>query len=243
MTFSYDRIWQDAVAMGRANASVLVALLGLFVFLPALALFMLAPVPDGGAATGPNAFQPIVDWYRANLLWLVLANAFAAFGRAAILVLLLDRSRPTVAVALGIAAALFPAFFAVEILRNVAIGIGFVAFIVPGLYLLGRFAAAGPLVIDRKMTNPLRAIGESWRLTDGIGWRIAGLFLLIAVVSWVALTAAVSTIKVLGGLLLPEAARVLLGAVGDALSTTVLAAIFALLAAAIYRQIAPSTTN
>lgn len=236
MTFSYDRVWHDAIALGRANISLLLAVLGMFVFLPSLALFLLLPVPEA-AASGTNPLQPVVDWYRANLLWLVLANAFAAFGRAAILVLLFDRSRPTVGVALGTAGSLFPAFFAIEVLSNFALGAGFVAFVIPGLYLLGRLSVVGPLLVDRQMTNPLRAFADSWRATDGVGWRIAGLVLLVAVVSWVALTAAVSTVKVVGGLLLPTAGKAIVGAASDAASTTVLAAIFVLLAAAIYRQI------
>lgn len=235
MPFSYDKAWADLVAMLRANWAVLIALTGAFIFFPAFALLTYAPMPEGDP--NGNPFELIRAYYEANLVWFVLVNAISAYGQAAILVLLLDLNRPTVGDALRIAGWLFPSFLVAQILTNLAIGFGFVLLIVPGLYLLGRLSITGPLIADRRERNPIEAIAQGWRATDGIGWRIVGLFLLVVIVAWVAFSAATSALTVLGSLIVAESARPIVGGFAGALSSAALGLLIILLTAAIYRQI------
>lgn len=234
MMFSYDRAWQDLMAMLRANWAVLIALTGAFIFFPAFALLTYAPMPEGDVNANP--LELIRTYYEANLLWFVLVNAIAAYGQAIILVLLLDRNRPTVGDAMRIAGGLFPSYLAAQILTNLAIGFGFVLLIVPGLYLLGRLAVTGPLIADRRERNPIEAIKLAWQATAGIGWRIVGLILLIVLVAWIAFSAATSAFTVLGSLIVSESARPIVGGFAGALSSAALGLLVILLTAAIYRQ-------
>jgi hypothetical protein len=76
--------------------------------------------------------------------------------------------------------------FAVGVLAGIAIGIGLLLLIVPGLFLLTIWAVLVPsIVIDR--TGVFGAFGRSRQLVRGDGWRVFGvivvLFLLQVVIS------------------------------------------------------------
>lgn len=238
MPFSYDRAWQDVMAMFRADWALLVTLAGVFIFFPALVLFLYAPMPeaqpDGSAET---SLQVLATYYQANMLWFVLVNAIGAFGQAVILALLLDRDRPTVGEALAGAGVLFPGFFVVQLVTNFATGAALMLLVVPGLYLLGRFEAVGPLLIERRIANPLRAIAEGWRMTEKRGWRITGMVLLVVIVGWVVTSAATSALTILGSMAVPESVRPLVGGLAGGLSSAALALLMTVLSAAIYRQL------
>lgn len=239
MPFSYDRAWQDVTAMFRGSWVLLLTLAGVFVFFPAFVLFVFAPMPEAQPDGAPQAaFELIYAYYQNTMVWLILVNAIGAFGQAAILSLLLDRARPTVREALGAAAALFPAYFVVQLLTNFATGAALMLFIVPGLYLLGRFSVVGPLLIADRLGNPIRAIAAGWQATDKRGWRIAGLVLLVFIVSWIAMSAATSILTILGSLLVTESIRPLVGGFAGALSSAGVSLLLTVLSAAIYRQLA-----
>ncbi len=242
MSFSYDRVWADVVAMIRTNAALLATLAGVFVFLPSLALGMYAPMPappSGG--DGSDGMRFLVDYYRANLPLLLLVNIIGTFGQAAILTLLLDRDRPTVGDALGSSARLLPVYFVLTIITNFAVVIGLFLFLVPGIYLLGRLSIAGPVMVAEGVGNPVEAIRQGWTYTKGLGWRIAGLAMLVGIVAWIAVSAASSVLAVVAGLLLPTGSRVVARAFADALGGGALAVLIAVLVAAIYRQLRGGT--
>lgn len=242
MNFSYDRVWADVVAMIRANGVLLATLAGAFIFLPSLALWMYAPMPSppsGGESNEGMRF--LLDYYRGNWPLLLLVNLVSTFGQVAILTLLLDRDRPTVGEALGVSARLLPVYFVMTIMTNFAVGIGFFLFIVPGIYLLGRLALTGAVMVGDGVTNPVEAMRLSWTYSNGLGWRIAGLVLLIGIVAWIALSAASSVLGVVAGLLLPEGAGAVAKAFADALAGGGLALLMAVLTAAIYRQLRSDT--
>jgi membrane-anchored glycerophosphoryl diester phosphodiesterase (GDPDase) len=67
------------------------------------------------------------------------------------------------------------------IIISITIGFGFALFIIPGIYLLGRLIVAAPAMVAENRRNPIQAIGESWRLTKGRGWAIAGLVLVVGI--------------------------------------------------------------
>lgn len=223
--------------MFRADWPLLLTLAGVFVFFPAFALFLFAPMPEGQAQVSDQMLQQIIAYYKANMIWFVLVNAISAFGQAAILALLLDRARPTVGEALTHAGTLFPSYFIAQFLTNFATGAA-VILVVPAIYLLGRFATVGPLLVAERVTNPIRAIGAGWRETHQRGWRVAGLILLVAIVAWIAMTAATSALTILLALVVPESMRPLTGGLGSALDSTALTLIMVVLSAAIHRQLA-----
>jgi len=237
MTFSYDRVWQDVTAMLKANVGVLVSLGGAFLFLPSFALLLFAPMPQGQAETGTAALDALIGYYRHNIVGFVIANIVSTFGQATVLVMLIDRSRPTVADALGIAARLFPAYLVVSLLTSFAMGAGFALLIVPGVYLLGRLAVAGPVVVDGHRGDPFSAMTAAWRATDHLGWRLAGLALLIGVVAWIGFSAATSIVTVGASFMLPSTTLPAINAFANAVGGAALAMLMAVLSVAIYREL------
>lgn len=238
MNFSYDRVWADVVAMVRANGALLATLAGAFLFLPSFALWLFSPMPEpptGG--DGSEGLKFLTAYYQSNWPGLLIVSAVSTFGQAAILSLLLDRDRPTVGEALNKAGRLFPMYFALGILTSLAMGIGFVFLFVPGIYLLGRLVIAGPVMIGEGATNPVEAIKRGWDYTAGLGWRIAGLVLLVGIVGWIGFSAATSVLGVIAGLVLPSGASAVVKALADALGGAALALLIAVLSAAIFRQL------
>jgi hypothetical protein len=248
MTFSYDRAWADVVAMMRANWAILLTLTGIFIFLPLFAQGLLLPAPVLPTVENPGSREETLKLFYAlyeyilHYLWVFLmVNIITAFGQIVIFVLLIDSRRPTVAEALYSGMRLFPGYFSAGLLANFAVAFGIIwLFVVPGLYLLGRFMVLGPVIADLRCANPIVGLRESVRRTRGYGWRIVGLVLLVFCVGWVAATAAASVITIIGSLLLPDSVDPMAGALGGAIGSAAFGLLIILLSAGIYRQLAPS---
>ncbi len=238
MPFSYDRAWADLTAMFRANWALLLAITGALIFFPSFALFTFVPMPEPPEGGQGDLFRLLYDYYAANVVWFVLVTAITTFAQGAILVLLLDRGRPTVGEAMGVAGRLFPSLFLAQLMTNLALTIGFMLLLIPGIYLFGRFAVVAPRIADRRLTNPVAGIAESWRLTEKRGWRIVGLLLLVVVVAWIAFSAIQSVLTIVGGFLVPVESRHVVSGFATALSSAALNLLMIVLGAAIYRQLA-----
>ncbi|CAN5516136.1 hypothetical protein BH10PSE14_BH10PSE14_23830 [soil metagenome] len=72
----------------------------------------------------------------------------------------------------------FPSFFGVNLLSGLAILLGFLALIVPGVFLLARWSAAdGALLSEGEGISA--ALGRSWHITAPHVWPIAGALLIV----------------------------------------------------------------
>ncbi|MDA3891477.1 MAG: hypothetical protein PF517_07395 [Salinivirgaceae bacterium] len=58
-----------------------------------------------------------------------------------------------------------------SLLKFAIIGIGFAFLIIPGIIFACRLVFVPYLVMDKRL-DPVKAVEESWRLTQGYGWRI-----------------------------------------------------------------------
>ena len=72
-----------------------------------------------------------------------------------------------------------PSFFAAIFLSRIAIVIGYLSFIVPGIILHISFQFAGYFIVERKM-GPIAALKASWQLCDGARMQL----FLLAIVSY-----------------------------------------------------------
>ena len=73
---------------------------------------------------------------------------------------------------------------AASILNAIAVGVGFVLLIVPGIMLYCRWAVIAPIVVEER-TGPIAAFGRSAALTDGARWKVLGLTALVVVGAWI----------------------------------------------------------
>ena len=74
-------------------------------------------------------------------------------------------------------------FALVSIITGVITLIGFVLLIIPGIYLMLRFALVKFLIIDRKNVGIIEAMHESSNLTLGVKWELLGLLLVILLIN------------------------------------------------------------
>ena len=183
MKISFSGVWDDTVRLLRANASLFIAIAGAFLFLPSLILGYVAPQPTGGAG-GPDG-AALANYFAENWELFLLVNVIGFVGSLALLILALDQGRPTVGGAIRGALVLLPTYFLTGILSFILIGIASLAFILPGLYLIGRLATAGPVIVAENRRNPFDAIGRSFAVTKGNGWANLGLILIVVITFWV----------------------------------------------------------
>jgi len=232
MTFSYSAAWDDTVGMLRTHGSLIGAIAGVFLFLPAVLLAHFVPPPEDQSA---QMIEQLTGYFTSNLHWFILSRLLGMLGAIAILTLLFERGQVTVGGAITGAVPLLPFYFLTSMLSGIAIGVGLFLLIVPGLYLIGRLAVAGIVVVAEGRRNPIDAIQRSVSLTKGNGWSILGLIIVVAIAGFVCVLAATSVVGILL-LLLGDIGKLLQSILSAALSSA-LNVVLLLLCTAVYRQL------
>lgn len=232
MRFSYSAVWNETLAILRSHASLLIAIAGVFMFLPSVLSGYLIPPPQGGDES--RAVQELVGWFSANWPWLLLVNIVSMIGTIAIFQLIFDRGRPTVGGAIAGAFLLLPAYLLASIIIGFLTAIGLILLIIPGLYIFARFTPFGPVIVAERR-GPIDAIGRTFAVTRGKGWAILGLVIVIVLAGAViniALTAVVGSILLLVG---GQDLGKLLALLFESALGTIFAIVMLALFAAIYR--------
>jgi hypothetical protein len=237
--FTQNEAWADTLRLTRAHWPALIAIAGVFNFLPTLLVNHFFPMSDPPVAADVQVYvQFMLDYYRQNALPVVLQSFVVMTGTAAMLRLVFARTG-TVGGALLFGIALLPVYSILIVLMNLAIGAGFMLLIVPGLYLLGRLLPASPAMVAEERRNPLDALRRGWALSEGHGWLVVSLYLLVAIPAGILMLA----ISLVTGIVFKAAAGPELGTLLEmivlcamqAVATTLLT----MLSAAIYRALAP----
>lgn len=237
--FTQNEVWADTLRLTRAHWPALIAIAGVFVFLPTLLVNHFFPQGEPPQGADLQAMiQFALDYYRQNALWVVLQSFVVMTGTAAMLRLVFARGG-TVGGALVYAILLLPVYSILIVLMNLAVGAGLVLLIVPGLYLWGRLLPAGPAMVAEDRRNPIDALQRGFALSKGHGWLAVGLYLLVAIPGAILML----VLSQLGGIAFILAAGQQLGTL---LATILLCALQALLTAlltmltaALYRALAP----
>lgn len=235
LKFSYDQAWADCVAIARSNTSLLLAITGAFILLPQFAQGLFVPPPeiagfDQAAITAWNKY------FSENFLKLFLLNLPVALGQSAILSLVLAPEKPTVAQALSSAAVLLLSIIALSLIVNLMIFGGFILFIVPGVYLLGRLSVAMAAQMAERIANPITAVQRSMALTTKNGFEIAGLMILIIVVGYILAMAIGAVVGIILTLILPSFAATTAISLLQATLASLTLLLLTILSAAIYVQ-------
>jgi hypothetical protein len=232
MPFEMNRAWNDAVRLLTRNRDVVLIVAGVFFFLPYFAFMLVGPDPMAGV----NPAQPLgaeeavarMGQFYKDAWWaFVLMAVLQAIGMLGLLAVLTDRRRPTVAEALKIGVLKVVPYIVSYLLVGflLALAVGILATLAavggaPGLSVLVvllaivawialfvRFSLVGPVMVKENLFNPLAALGRSWTLTKGHGWRLFAFFALLFIVIIVVTMVVSSITTLLFGLLGPEIAR------------------------------------
>ena len=237
--YNQNDAWADAVRLTRTHWAALIAIAGVFVFLPTLLVNHFYPMGDPPVGADTQVFvQFVMDYYRENALPVVLQSFVTMTGSVAMLRLVFAQSG-TVGGALVFAIAMLPVYSIMMVLLGLAVGLGLALLIVPGLYLFGRLLPAGPAMVAEQRRNPIDALKRGFALSEGHGWLNVSLYLLVAMPGAVLML----VLSWLSGILFTFAAGQQLGTLLAMIvlcaGNAVLVALLTMLTAAIYRALAP----
>ena len=256
--------WKEASGQVSANRDVFLALAGVFFVVPSLALSVIGGEPAVVTGMQREAMMAAISAFYADAWWLILASAvLQVVGVLAILTLMRDRSRPTVGeairnalsgllpylgaqllfamvlglvggLAIGLAAAVFPALAPV----------GALLLFIVALFFVVRLILVAPVIAVEGQRNPLVAIKRSWTLTKGQFWRIFGFLALVMILFLVVLGVIMLVVGVVLALFASGETQRLLAAVVSSVLTAIVVTYVIGIIAAIHRQLAgPGTAG
>ncbi len=200
MKLDMGNAWNEATHLLSANRELLAIIAGIFVFLPAIVLAVIAPEMAAGPAQ-VNPDDPMAaarEFYSANGLWLLLIAIINAVGSLSLFALLRD-ARPTVGEAISTGVKTLLPYLLAQILLllvlaiavgvpgGLAMGIGGpVAGVLVGViaavafvYIMIKFSLLAPaMVIDGEL-NPVSALRTSWNATKGNSLRLLLFYVLL----------------------------------------------------------------
>lgn len=218
MNLKLGSVCAEAAALWRRDAAILWPLAGVFFFLPWVVVRLSMPdAPLLDPAGSPDQrFAAAIAYYRQILPWMFAVGLITQFGTATLLSLYLTGDRPSVADAIGTALRRFLRVIVASFLTNLVLVAGFLLFVFPLFYLLGRLFPVTASVIARGEIGLIDAMVEGvalsrgsepgpFRIPGGRAWALCGLALTLfcamyASAIMVNATAAVATMLGLKGI-------------------------------------------
>ena len=234
MKFSSSAAWAETTAMARRNPGLIATVAGVFIFLPYMILAYLLPPPD--TSDPSRVLEVIGTYFTSNLHWFLLQGVVAMVGTIAILLLVFSRDI-SVGGAIGATIPILPFYFLASLVGGLIVGLGFLLLIVPGLYLWGRLAPLGPVVVAENRRNPIDAVTRTFALTRNKGWAIFFYILLVAVAAAILFAVVGALVGMILVLILGQNLGGLLATIVGAAFDAALAVLLTLVGAGIYRQL------
>jgi len=209
-----------------------------FIFLPAL-LFAVFLKPDEPRTEDlGRLIELLIAWYQAVAPWLLLQALISMIGAAAMLRLVFAE-RTTVGGALAFGLMLLPFYFLMSLISGLIVCLGLIFLLLPGLYLLGRVAPAGAVMVAENRRSPIDAIRRSFALTQGQGWAILGLLLIVGIVGGISIGVASALLGIVFHLVAGQELGTLLTTIVSTVFSAAFSTLIVMLYAAIYRALAP----
>jgi hypothetical protein len=236
MRLSYNAVWDDLVSQFKAHAELILVVAGVFIFIPSLAQALFVPPPEITSFT-VEAAEQVIAYFQDNAAALILFSIPISLGNAALLALVLDPARLTVAGAIQSAARLLISFVALGLIMRVLISFGMFAFVLPGLYIWARILLAEPAMMAERLNNPLTALSRSLTLTRGNSLAVLGMLIIVCVLTWLLTTVASALIGLLSLALLSAGGAEIVKHLMAAISASVFAIVLTLLSASFYRAV------
>jgi hypothetical protein len=235
--FDMGAAWSDARLLLSSYGGLVWAVAGVFLLLPQFVMGLSAPPPP----TLPNgatfeqmmtAWQP---WFQQVFPYQLIGGLLTLIGTLSIMRLWLTRTSISVGEAIkGSFLILIPVFVA-QLLTSVAMFFGFMALIIPGLFLAARFSLVAAVAADQRARGPIGLISASWNLTRGNALSLIFYYFLIFVAVAVVYLVA---IMILGGLVswIPSIGPVL-GVLVESVLTMAVTVVILAVTTAVYRQL------
>lgn len=231
--------WNDVMQLFRQNRELLLSVAGVFILLPSLAFAYFVPqpvTPEGADFT--ELAETMRQFYVNNIFWIALVGLANGFATLAMLVLMLDRDRPSVGHALRRALALLLPYYAMGILSSIAVFLGSLAFVLPGIYIFIKLVIAGPVMVAERIASPVAALRRSWRLTKGNSGRVLLFVVIIAITAFFVYLTSVTVVGLVIRLAVSAELADTLTTLIDSVLSMVLTVLMVCVYAAIYRQLA-----
>ncbi|MDT0575774.1 hypothetical protein RM533_06205 [Croceicoccus sp. F390] len=196
--------WNRASSMIAANREMLLVLAGVFFLLPQLIVtFALPAVPAG--LEGEALAEAIGDTYLAWWPLLLGSLIVQALGLLAVVALLADPARPTVAEAVRRGTAALPTYIAAQLVVVAGVGLLMLLVLLPfgftgnagivaigtgiafaaALYMLVRLSLLAPVIIAANLRNPFDALQHAWTLTRGQAGRLLFFLMMLSLAALV----------------------------------------------------------
>ena len=198
---NYMQCWNGAMALLGAHKEAILAIAGVFLFLPTFlfAQFVEQPVLTGDEdAAGLLAVYSV--YFSENALSIMLSNLVISFGGLAIYFTLASSRNDSVADDLMAALKAFLIYLIANLLTGLLTVMGFLFLILPGLYIACRFILVPVVIVDQGERNPIEALKRSWALTRNNGFSILLFILIIAVVGTITVGALEAVTGIITGL-------------------------------------------
>ena len=234
----YSSIWKDTQTQLATHREGVAAIAGVFLFLPDWVARLFSGQPDIEGANTPAAMiAAYQEFFADNWLLLLPSGLLGLFGAAALYVLLTRQDMATIGSALRQALILLPFYFLMQLIGGVATMLGLLLLVLPGLYIAGRLVPLASVTVAETRLGLTGILSRSWKMTEGNGWSIIFLALIVSLVS----TLAAMVIGLIVGLICrlaagPDGVPLIETGVDTALGAAI-ATIMISLSVAIYRHL------
>lgn len=202
MKLDMGNAWNEATGMISANRELVAIIAGIFVFLPAIVLAVVAP----GLVAGPGEVNPddpmatMQEFYAKNGMWFIILAIINAIGSLSLFALFAD-NRPTVGDAITTGVKSLLPYLAAQILLVIVLAIAFgipigLAFAAGGpaigallgivaaiafVYVMIKFSLLAPAMVIDGILNPVNALRVSWSATKGNSLRLLLFYFLLGI--------------------------------------------------------------
>ena len=183
--------------------------------------------------------EALLAHVRENWPLILAGSLVEMLGMLTLLHLFLKADGRTVGATIALRSSCLPTTFIAVFLSNIALVIGFMLLIVPGIYLLGRLGLVPSVIVAENQRNPIEAIRRCFALTRNFGFAIAWVFVgifILAAIADLALSGAFGSVAILLagrdlGLLIAEAIGALVWAASAVLQIALAVRIYTRLSA------------
>ncbi len=233
----FTAAWNEGMALLKAHREAALAITGVFMFLPQLIFGYMFPQPAFDTSNPETVFGELMAFYQLIAPWTLLMGILSGVGFLAINFIAINHTQPATGDAIVMGAKHYVTLLVASILSGLAIGIGLLLLLVPGLYLAVKFSQIRTVIAAENQLNPITVLSRSWEITKGNSLRIFAFVLIIVIVAAIAM---ITFNAVLGGgamLILKGNAGLFISALVAAFSSAVITLLLEFINMGIYRQL------